>query len=50
LFFQYCAEFLTKVQVDKGYANDGIKISAKQTKRIVERLEIFTNPEVAATS
>lgn len=47
---QYCADLLTKGQAEEGFANDGIKISAKQTKLIVERLENFTNPEEAVTS
>ena len=47
---QNCAEFLTDEQMNEGFANDGIKISAKQTKLIIARLEIFINPEAANTS
>ncbi len=34
-----CDDILTSEQMEEGFANDGIKIGARQTKLIMERLE-----------
>ena len=36
---QNCDDILTALQMEEGFLNDGIRISARQTKQIVERLE-----------
>jgi len=45
---QKCDGILTAVQIEEGFANDGIKIGARQTKLIVERLEKIINAEAPA--
>jgi hypothetical protein len=40
---QNCDDILTAHQMQEGFANDGIKIGARQTKLIVERLENIIN-------
>lgn len=40
---QNCDDILTALQMEEGFANDGIRISARQTKQIVERLENIIN-------
>jgi hypothetical protein len=40
---QNCDDILTAQQMEEGFANDGIKIGARQTKLIVERLENIIN-------
>jgi hypothetical protein len=40
---QNCDDILTAQQMEEGFANDGIRISARQTKLIVERLENIIN-------
>jgi hypothetical protein len=40
---QNCDDILTAQQIEEGFANDGIKIGARQTKLIVERLENIVN-------
>jgi len=40
---QNCDDILTAQQMEEGSANDGIKIGARQTKLIVERLENIIN-------
>jgi len=42
---QNCDDILTAQQMEEGFANDGIKIGARQTKLIVERLENILNPK-----
>lgn len=40
---QNCDNILTAQQMEEGFANDGIRIGARQTKLIVERLENIIN-------
>jgi len=40
---QNCDDILTTQQMEEGFANDGIKIGARQTKLIVDRLENIIN-------
>ena len=40
---QNCDDILTAPQMEEGFLNDGIRISARQTKLIVERLENIMN-------
>jgi len=42
---QSCDDVLTAQQMEGGSANDGIKIGARQTKLIVQRLENIINAE-----
>lgn len=43
LICQNCDDILTAQQMEEGFANDGIRIGAWQTKLIVERLENIIN-------
>lgn len=43
LICQSCDDILTGQQMEEGYANDGIRIGARQTKLIVVRLENIIN-------
>jgi hypothetical protein len=40
---QNCDDILTGQQMEEGFANDGVKISARQIKLIVERLQNIVN-------
>lgn len=42
---QNCDDILTVLQMEEGFANNGIKISARQTKLIIKRLENIVNTE-----
>jgi len=43
LICQSCDDILTGQQMEEGFANDGIRIGARQTKFIVSRLENIIN-------
>jgi hypothetical protein len=44
---QNCDDILTALQIEEGFANNGRKISPRQTKLIVERLENIINSGVS---